>query len=265
MLLLDCRAERRKEQVCSPGQYHRVFERLNSLPHGVEHVIVQVGIPIAYPRMVFLETALESKFNPLVALGRNGSLGLSGFVNKFNAEAELLDDLNDHWTARSHKRERNWFIEQLQNFARVKQIRVSFLSGDVHCAAVGVLKTLKSKGKQEVPPIKDYRYMVNVVTSAIVNTPPPNGVITMVSSLATKVHKTLHGIDTDESMIPLFATEPNSGQSRKQKYIMGRRNWCRVEWDAQTGEIEFDIRVEKEKGHGVTASYPLRVPPPGWQ
>ena len=43
--------------------------------------------------MVFLEKALGSKFNPLVALGRNGSLGLSGFVNKFNAEAELLDDL----------------------------------------------------------------------------------------------------------------------------------------------------------------------------
>jgi hypothetical protein len=43
--------------------------------------------------MVFLEQALESKFNPLVALGRNGTMGLSGFVNKFNAEAELLDDL----------------------------------------------------------------------------------------------------------------------------------------------------------------------------
>ena len=43
--------------------------------------------------MVFLEAALESKFNPLVALGRSGSLGLSGIVNKFNADAELLDDL----------------------------------------------------------------------------------------------------------------------------------------------------------------------------
>lgn len=43
--------------------------------------------------MVFLETALESKLNPLVVLGRNGQLGLSGFVNKFNADAELLDDL----------------------------------------------------------------------------------------------------------------------------------------------------------------------------
>lgn len=54
---------------------------------------VCLGIPIAYPRMVFLETVLESKLNPLVALGRRGSLGMSGLLNKFNADAELLDDL----------------------------------------------------------------------------------------------------------------------------------------------------------------------------
>ena len=48
------------------------------------------GIPIAYPRMVFLEHALSSKFSPVVALGR---LGIEGFVNRFNGDAELLDDL----------------------------------------------------------------------------------------------------------------------------------------------------------------------------
>jgi hypothetical protein len=37
--------------------------------------------------------ALESKLNPLIALGRTGSLGLSSLVNKFNSDAELLDDL----------------------------------------------------------------------------------------------------------------------------------------------------------------------------
>jgi len=190
-------------------------------------------------------------------------LGLSGFVNKFNAEAELLDDLNDHWTARNHKKERNWFIEQLQNFARLRHIRVSFLSGDVHCAAVGVLKTLQVKNKTEVSPLNDYRYMVNVVTSAIVNTPPPNGVIIMVSSLASRVHKTLHSIDTDETMVPLFLKETN-GQSRKQKFIMGKRNWCSVDWEKETGELIFDIRVEIQKGHGITVGYPLTVPRPGW-
>jgi hypothetical protein len=52
------------------------------------------GIPIAYPRMVFLENALSSKLNPFLTLARTGSFrGLKGFVNKFNGDAELLDDL----------------------------------------------------------------------------------------------------------------------------------------------------------------------------
>jgi hypothetical protein len=91
-------------------EYKKVFARLWNLPFTVEHLIVVIGltvvppsqmqaddafsgVPIAYPRMVFLETALGSKFNPLVALGKSGSLGMTGFVNKFNADAELLDDL----------------------------------------------------------------------------------------------------------------------------------------------------------------------------
>jgi hypothetical protein len=53
---------------------------------------------------------------------------------------------------------------------------------------------------------------------------------------------------------PIFVKEP-TGQPRKQKYIMGKRNWCRVEWDERTGEVEFDIRVEREKGCGVTTGW----------
>ncbi|KAL0947072.1 hypothetical protein HGRIS_013213 [Hohenbuehelia grisea] len=264
ILLLDCRAERKKDQVCSQIQYQKVFERLMQLPPNVEHLVVQLGVPIAYPRMVFLEKALSSKLNPLVALGRNGSLGLSGFVNKFNAEAELLDDLNDHWTADSHKSERNWFIEQLQILAQRKRVRISFVSGDVHCAAVGLLKTLRAKNKPEILAESDHRYMLNVVTSAIVNTPPPNGVITMVSTLATKVHRTLHHVETDETMVPVFETEPHDGTKRKQKFVMGKRNWCSARLDDQSGELVFVINVEKEKGHGKTAPYEIRAPPPRW-
>uniref|UniRef100_A0A0W0F8X0 PhoD-like phosphatase domain-containing protein n=1 Tax=Moniliophthora roreri TaxID=221103 RepID=A0A0W0F8X0_MONRR len=260
---LGPQAERKKDQVCSQLQYQKVFERIKCLPPSVEHLVVQLGVPIAYPRMVFLESALESKLNPLVALGKSGSLGLSGFVNKFNADAELLDDLNDHWTSRSHKRERNWFIEELQKFALAKQIRITFLSGDVHCAAVGLFKTLKPKNGQGVSPLNDHRYMVQVVTSAIVNTPPPNGVITMVSSLATKTHKTLHHIETDEVMLPIFTMETDDSP-RKQKYIMGKRNWCMTSWDESTGDLIFDIRVEKEKGCGHSKGYAVRSPPPRW-
>lgn len=64
------------------------------------------------------------------------------------------------------QKERNWFIVQLQNLAKIKRCRVTFVSGDVHVAAVGVLKSLKAKNKPEVLPALDYRYMVNIVTSA---------------------------------------------------------------------------------------------------
>ncbi|KAH9056664.1 hypothetical protein EDB87DRAFT_1202257 [Lactarius vividus] len=264
LLMLDCRAERKLAQVCSQEEYKKVFQRLHTLPPGVEHLIVQIGIPIAYPRMVFLETALSSKFNPLVTLGRSGSWGLKGFVNKFNADAELLDDLvNDHWTSKHHKAERNWLIEQFQLFACHRRIRISFLSGDVHCAAVGVLKTL-SKGKKvsAISPVSDYRYMLNIVTSAIVNTPPPNGVLTMVSTLSTKRHRTMHYADTDEEMFPLFVKDTD-GSKPKSQYIMGRRNWCSITLE-QAGDLLFDIRVEKTKGHGETVGYPVRAPPPRW-
>ena len=37
-----------------------------------------------------------------------------------------------------------------------------------------------------------------------------------------------------------------------QMFIMGKRNWCMVNWEEQTRELVFDIRVEKVKGHGET-------------
>ncbi|KAH8833526.1 hypothetical protein DL96DRAFT_1456583 [Flagelloscypha sp. PMI_526] len=261
ILLLDCRAERKKDQVCSPFQYEKVFKRLKAIPSGVEHLVIQVGVPIFYPRMVFLESALESKLNPITALAKNGSMGLSGFVNKFNADAELLDDLNDHWCAKSHKTERNWLVQQTQEIAKHQKLRISWLSGDVHCAAVGVVKSLIGKKEHPLPPEQDHRWMVNVVTSAIVNTPPPNAVISLVSSLATKTHRTLHKVDTDEAMLPVFDKETN-GNPRKQKYIMGARNWCGVRHE--NGSMVYTIQVEKDKGVGTTVPYSVSVPPPGW-
>ena len=64
------------------------------------------------------------------------------------------------------QRERNWLIQELQKYALATHTRVSIVSGDVHCSAVGVLKTLvRDKKKQDIPPQLDHRYMINVVTS----------------------------------------------------------------------------------------------------
>jgi len=142
-------------------------------------------------------------------------------------------------------------------------MRVSYLTGDVHCAAVGVFKTLTRGKGHDINPAHDHRYMIDVTSSAIVNTPPPVGVQAMVSMLADKQHKTMHDVQTDETMLPIFQKDTD-GTPLKNKMIMGRRNWCSVMRDDMTGELEFDIRIEKVKGHGVTVGYAARTPPPQW-
>src|SRR5204862_199678 len=89
-------------------------------------------------------------------------------------EPELLDDLNDHWTSKVHMTERREFIQKLQTFAANENIRVTFVAGDVHCCGVG---RLASESATLLPAEQDPHYMVQIISSAIVNIPPPNGVI----------------------------------------------------------------------------------------
>ena len=64
-------------------------------------------------------------------------------------------------------------------------------------------------------------------------------------------HRTMHHVQTDEVMVPLFAKSP-SGQKTKYKYVAGARNYTTVEWDGKSGDLVFEIRVEKVKGYGET-------------
>ncbi|EKD05691.1 hypothetical protein A1Q2_00015 [Trichosporon asahii var. asahii CBS 8904] len=260
MLLLDCRAERRLTQIVSPKTYQKAFNAIAQLPQSVEQVVIQLGVPIAYPRMSFLEHFLEYKWNPITMLARRNALGLGSFVNKFDQSAELLDDLNDHWCANTHKKERNWLVLEMQRIARTQNVRITFLSGDVHLAAVGKLFTHKRKLRTPVTPEQDHRYMLNVISSAIVNTPPPAGAAKMVSILAGHKHRTLHRKKTDETMLPIF-NKDTDGSTLKRPFILARRNYASIDY-LDNGALRFDIRVEREQGAGETVSYPCESPPP---
>lgn len=193
----------------------------------------------AYPRMSFLEHFLGFKWNPFNALARHHALGLGKLVNNYNEASELLDDLNDHWCANVHKRERNWLVRECQRLALELHVRITFLSGDVHLAAVGCLFT-KQKGGQghQLPAAEDYRYMLNVVTSAIVNTPPPRGAAMMVSLLSSHKHRTLRECLlyshrplltpadkdlTDEIMLPLFTKDTDGSPMKRQVRVTGAK------------------------------------------
>jgi hypothetical protein len=63
--------------------------------------------------------------DPIKALGKTPILG--DFINQFDGGVEVLDDLNDHWTAKNHKVERRSMIEDLQDLAAVKSVRITIL------------------------------------------------------------------------------------------------------------------------------------------
>ena len=253
MLLLDCRAQRKLNQVCGTDTYERVHEALEAMPDTVRHLIIQLGVPISYPRMVSLENMLSNRFNPFVSVAK---AFMPAFTNNYNGQVELLDDLNDHWCAANHKKERNQLIERVQELSKSRKLRVSFVSGDVHAAGCGVFQSYDG-----MDPSRDYRYSLAVITSAIVNAPPPPAVISIVNRLASKHHKSMNYAHTRETMLPLFEVDLDEKAS-KNKYIMGARNWCAVDYDESTNEVVFSLHVEKKPGTGRVKVYSMKTPPP---
>jgi hypothetical protein len=63
--------------------------------------------------------------DPVKALGKTGIFGKA--LNRLDGGVEVLDDLNDHWTAKNHKHERSIVIEDLQDLAADKSVRITIL------------------------------------------------------------------------------------------------------------------------------------------
>lgn len=213
---LDCRTERTKKQVVSPQTYKLVFDRLQAEVTAsktkINHLYVLLGVPIMYPRMVWVEKLMESVLaRPLKFMARHGIIS-GGLVNEFDGEIELLDDLNDHWCAKHHKVERNWFLANLLNFGKSNNIRITILSGDVHLCCVSRLST-----EGALDPQKDPNFLINLISSAIVNVPPPAGMANFLKKRAIK-HKLTD--EVHEDMVPLFK-EQEGGNN----LLMARRNF----------------------------------------
>ncbi|KAL8781169.1 MAG: hypothetical protein Q9194_000485 [Teloschistes cf. exilis] len=222
---LDCRTERMRDAILSEATYGLAFERCRrEIAEGeTKHLIVLLGVPIAYPRLNFLENVLTSRImDPIKALGRAGLLG--GFINKFDGGVEILDDLDDHWTAKHHKQERNWFVQELQELAAQKSIRITILGGDVHLAAIG---QFYSNPKLNLSKDRDHRYIPNVISSAIVNTPPPEIMADILNKRDKKHYVDKEDKETLEDMIPMF-THDVDGKNRNNKRLLPRRNWCSI-------------------------------------
>lgn len=137
---------------------------------------------------------------------------------------DLLDDLDDHYTARTHKKERLFIVEELQKLAAEFSVRVTILGGDVHLAAVG---RFYSNPKLNIPIGNDHRYMANIISSAIVNKPPPQAVANLLAR-RNKIHHLDH--ETDETLMNFFDKDPGitNKTSNSNHATMPSRNWAMI-------------------------------------
>ena len=202
---LDARTERTRHQINYQDTYELIFSRVQSelsAAKDIKHLVVLLGVPIAYPRLAWLENIFTS---PIIGPIRflNKRFGVAGsFFNSFDGQVDLLDDLDDHYTARQHKTERRALIVGLQELAQANSVRITILGGDVHLAAVG---RFYSSPKLAIPSEHDHRYMVNVISSAITNKPPPKAVANLLAR-RNKIHHLNH--ETHETLMKIFDRGP---------------------------------------------------------
>lgn len=225
LLGIDARTERTRRQVNYPDTYDLIFKRaeaeLTANPT-LTHLIVLLGIPIAYPRLQWLENLLKSPIiGPIRFLNKRFGLA-GGFFNHFDGQVDLLDDLDDHYTARQHKKERKELMLRLQALGEAHNIRITILGGDVHLAALG---RFYSNPKLNIPVEQDHRYMANIISSAITNKPPPQAVANLLAR-----RNCIHHLDhsTDETLMNIFDKDPGAVQLTKNfnECMMPSRNYA---------------------------------------
>lgn len=159
-------------------------------------------------------------------------------MNEFDGDVEVLDDLNDHWCSKHHKRERNKLIKDLMEFGAKKGSRITILSGDVHLCCIGRMKSKYHhhpnahilQGTKEIEklnkdltahPENDPRLIFNVISSAIVNAPPPDAMATLLNKRSGIHH---FNQDTDEDIVPIFVKDVD-GSLRANHQFLNKRNW----------------------------------------
>lgn len=253
----DTRSERNPHQIMAGPTYQGLFPRIANLPQSVQHIVLMLAVPIVYPRLEVAESvvntvatskkAVTGTYNligkvmgsaagvvgakQVVGAGFSsvkqafGKGGLMSSVVSVFGEVDLLDDLRDHWTHESKDLERTYLVRTLQGISHQRGFRFTFLSGDVHCCGAGLFHDPSR-------PI-DHKTMYQIITSAIVNVPPPPLVLKMLHSSSTKplyvpqngMRSTHSHSDTKEDMIELFQNDVTGGPKEGKK-LMGRRNYA---------------------------------------
>ncbi|OZJ06069.1 hypothetical protein BZG36_01086 [Bifiguratus adelaidae] len=226
-LTLDTRSERNKYHICS-----RTWS-FASYPTPDHHARHTDHLPsLAVPQWRDGYAKPEGDF-PALELLQIGEIFRNATDYTDNNTVNIhFEEVNDHWTAKSHEKERTAFVEMLQKLALQRSIRITFVAGDVHCCGFG---RFFSKTPKEA--VRDPLYMVQIISSGIVNHPPQASVMNLLQRNAQQMGTKSFNAYTMEEMISAFGQAEGGcevEESVRDSKLLGRRNWCAMQVEKET-------------------------------
>lgn len=228
ILALDMRSQRTADtQVIGAKHWDDIYDWMKALDAAnISHLLVMSSIPVVYPGFDTLETLL-------------------GFVP---GHQDLEDDLRDHWSSRPHKDERTRLVHKLLDFPKAG-IRVTLLSGDVHVAALGIIKSNRAQDKG------DGEAVINQLISSGIVHPGPGAVVVF-----TLQHLFDSSDAIDRDIFGSMIQFPGS-----QARFIGSRNYLSIEPDQAQPPVKrprlwCNWLVEDEKFPYTKVVHPIPRP-----
>ena len=212
LLAIDARSERSQKRVLARDTWDAIWawtDRLGAAEVCPRHLLVAVAVPVLHADFGWIETVMD---------------WLPG-------QQELEDDLRDHWQSPGHRKERLRMIHRLLDLMSRTKIRTTFLSGDVHVACLGVIRSERSGA-----PGARSSVINQLTSSGIVHPAPPKLFGHLLEQMGDAPEPIDEGIEG--AMLP-FPT-------RRKKFVLAR-NFLSLEPDERDDRLWANWYVEGEE------------------
>lgn len=133
--------------------------------------------------------------------------------------------------------------KELADQRTVVSVRLTILGGDVHLAALG---RFYSNPSLNIPCENDHRYMANVVSSAIVNKPPPQAIANLLAR-RNKIHHL--NPETDETLLRLFNKDPGDSNrtAAHNQVTMPSRNFAMLTENSPNNPLRESVTRDPDQ------------------
>jgi hypothetical protein len=244
ILAVDTRSKRNREEILPKEAWKEIFDATKTFPEQCRHLLVMLPVPIIYPdfgKLASLADKIEDHAGTVKKVVESfRSKKLKELIISPFETIELQDDMIDHWRSEQHKNERKMLIKKLQKLARNKNIRITFLSGDVHLGGMAEIFNPKVVSKEY-----DFQYMAQVISSPMGNIPGGRGIALFLSYFNNKTENFDGGAKA--KLIPIENVD-----NSEEKILFSHRNWAELTYFPLAKDLAVDLFVESKKKQELT-------------